>query len=165
MANSGANELFWHNHTTLVEGAHNAFIVFRASLALELAKQFTILGIPVLVPAAAESNVASEDDPGHQQKMAMKRWVVDVWGWEELTFADNKDNWASITCSVKPLATLKALDRVLDDIRAHSPSLKLADVNVETTDAIGIVVAVEVPELGSAMLLTPEASLFEAEMS
>ena len=63
MANSGTNELFRHNHTTLVEGAHNAFIVFRASLALELAKQFTILGIPVLVPAAAESNVASEDDP------------------------------------------------------------------------------------------------------
>ena len=88
---------------TLVDRAHNVFIKFGAILHLELAKQFTILGIPVLVPAAAESKAASEDDDPIEAK-SMARCVrsstndgdetlvvVNVWGCVELTFANNID--------------------------------------------------------------------------
>ena len=163
-ASSGANELFWNDHTTLVDGAHNVFTKFGATLPLELAKQFTILGIPGLVPAAAESKVASGDDDPIEAKSPARRErsstndgdetlvVGKVWGCVELTFADNIDNRASIAFSIKPpIRPSKAWTTSSTIFVVDCPSLTLADADEETVVivAIGILVAVEISKLSS----------------
>ena len=92
--------------------------------------------------------------------------VVKVWGYVELTFADNIDNRASIACSIQPLPIRlsKAWSTSSTIFIVDCPSLTLADADVETIviDAIGILVAVEVFEFSSAMLLTLQTSLTKA---
>ena len=70
--------------------------------------------------------------------------VVKVWGYVELTFADNIDNRASIACSIKPLPIRLSMAWSTSStiFVVDCPSLTLADADVETIviDAIGILV-------------------------